>query len=121
MYGTYLHEYGHYDQSIGAFSSFCVICVQLVIIVDQLNLEHTEKGHVEVLVRGKGGERNHNLTRLADNLNTVRVRLKAELRCEYKLEILELNTLLENLYLGCLVSRIPHSAKSFLAATCQMI
>lgn len=94
MYETYLHEYGHYDQSIGAFSSFCVICIQLMIIVDQLNLEHTEKRHVEVLLRGK---KNHNLTCLADNLNTVRVRLKAELHSEYKLEILELNTLLENL------------------------
>lgn len=39
---TYLHEYGHYDQSIRAFSSFCVIRVQLVIVVDQLNLQHTE-------------------------------------------------------------------------------
>lgn len=38
---TYLHKYGHYDQSIGAFSSFCVVCVQLVIVVDQLNLEQT--------------------------------------------------------------------------------
>lgn len=47
MYETYLHEYGHYDQSIGAFSSFCVICVQLVIVVDQLNLEHTERTHRE--------------------------------------------------------------------------
>lgn len=36
---TYLHEYGYYDQSIGAFSSFCVVCVQLMIVVDQLNLE----------------------------------------------------------------------------------
>lgn len=42
VYETYLHEYGHYDQSIGAFSSFCIICVQLMIVVDQLNLEHTE-------------------------------------------------------------------------------
>lgn len=40
---AYLHEYGHYDQSIGAFSSFCVICVQLMIVVYQLNLEHKER------------------------------------------------------------------------------
>lgn len=43
MYKVYLHEYRHYDQSIGAFCSFCIICVQLMIVVDQLNLEHKEK------------------------------------------------------------------------------
>lgn len=43
MYEAYLHEYGHYDQSVGAFSSFRVICIQLVIVVDQLNLEHKER------------------------------------------------------------------------------
>lgn len=47
VYETYLHEYGHYDQSIGAFSSFCIICVELMIVVDQLNLEHTERGHAD--------------------------------------------------------------------------
>lgn len=40
---AYLHEYGHYDQSIRAFSSFCIICVQLMIVVYQLNLEHKER------------------------------------------------------------------------------
>lgn len=39
---TYLHKYGHYDQSVRAFSSFCIICVQLMIVVDQLHLEHTK-------------------------------------------------------------------------------
>lgn len=47
MYETHLHEYGHYDQSIGAFSSFCVICVQLMIVVDQLNLK-MKKRHADV-------------------------------------------------------------------------
>lgn len=61
MYETYLHEYGHYDQSIGAFSSFCIICVQLMIVVDQLNLEHTET-YRELL------EENNTLMFLARNL-----------------------------------------------------
>lgn len=39
---TYLHEYGHYDQSVGAFRSFRVIRIQLMIVVNQLNLENTE-------------------------------------------------------------------------------
>lgn len=39
----YLHEYGYYDQSVGALSSFCVVCVQLVVVVDELNLDtHTK-------------------------------------------------------------------------------
>lgn len=54
MYETYLHEYGQDDQSIGAFRSFCIICVQLMIVVDQLNLEHTE-AYAELL------EDNHTL------------------------------------------------------------
>lgn len=41
--GTYLHEYRDYDQAVRAFSSFCVVCVQLVIVVDQLNLELKKK------------------------------------------------------------------------------
>lgn len=48
MYETYLHEYRHYDQTIGAFSSFCVVCVQLMIVVDQLNLEHTERTSIVI-------------------------------------------------------------------------
>lgn len=61
VYETYFHEYGHDDQSIGAFCSFCIICVQLMIVVDQLNLEHTEA--LEELL-----EDNHTLTFSAINI-----------------------------------------------------
>lgn len=47
--GTYLHKYGHYDQSIGALRSLCIICVKLMIVVDQLNLENTESTCKELL------------------------------------------------------------------------
>lgn len=46
----YLHEYGYYHQSIGAFSSFCVVCVQLMIVVDQLDLESESERHLLLFI-----------------------------------------------------------------------
>lgn len=39
---TYLHEYRHYHQSIGAPGCLCVVCIQLVVVVNKLNLETEE-------------------------------------------------------------------------------
>lgn len=80
MYETYLHEYRHYDQSIRAFSSFCIICIQLVIVVDQLNLEHTERVNVESY-----WNKIIKLHFWPDNLNGMIRRHKADIQSEYKI------------------------------------
>lgn len=39
MQDTYFYKYRNYHQSIRALCSFCDICIQLMVIVDELHLE----------------------------------------------------------------------------------